>query len=111
MSKKKDKVEISKMMITIGGKEIEVTIEEAQQLKDKLNNLFGTTENHYHYTNPIIERVIEKERRPYWYWTVPYCGTTTAEYPVTSNAIGDSIDLSQPSVSLLDCNDNCLQTY
>jgi hypothetical protein len=103
MSKKKDKVEISKMVITVGGKEIEMTVDEAQQLKDKLNALFGTTENHHHYTTPIVERIIEKERRPYWYWSTPYCGTTTDGAEIGWN--------DTAKVSLLANDDTCLQTY
>lgn len=47
---KENKTEIKKMVITIEGKDVVLSIEGAKKLKNALNDLFGSkvVENHYH---------------------------------------------------------------
>lgn len=69
---------ISKLILEINGKRIELTEEEAKSLKDKLNELFEgkdviyipyEVEKEHTYINPYVH--------PYPYWTSVYTTTTT----------------------------------
>ena len=90
----------------IAGKEVEVTIEQAQQLKDKLNNLFGTTENHTHIIYPTIERVVEKIK-PYPFYDQPYCQwhNTDREKIFLNN------DTSTTALAMLGQDDHCKEIF
>lgn len=58
------KIEIKKVVIQIGDKEAELTIEQARELKDALNELLGKKETVYLPSSPVI---IERPYpRPYW---------------------------------------------
>lgn len=59
------KIEINKVVITIGKNEIALTLQEARQLRDEMNRLFD-------------ERV-KVERVEVWPYRFPYTGT---QYPV-----------------------------
>jgi len=66
------KAEISKIVIDVGGKKIELTKQQAEQMKEVLDELFGVkvVERHHHHNYPI--------GIPYWRWDKPYiyCGTS-----------------------------------
>lgn len=51
-----EKVKVEKLIVRINGVSIELTIEEAKDLQESLNELFG----------PEKEIVIQKEYWPYW---------------------------------------------
>lgn len=74
------KVKVSKIKIEIGENEFELTLEQARELRDLLEDTFGKTiYQPYPITNPIIvERPIYT--RPYRYWepTWTYTSGTTA---------------------------------
>ena len=53
----KDKVEISRVVFKIGGKKIELTLEEAKKLQELLNSNFGQVSIHYYpayYPQPYV---------------------------------------------------------
>lgn len=62
-----DKVEISKINLQIGNKEISLTLEQAKELQNILNATFGKTE--IVHERPIIierEKILPWRRGPYW---------------------------------------------
>lgn len=59
------KIEIKKIVIQIGDKEAELTIEQARDLKDALAELLGNKETVYVPSAPII---IERPYCPPWQW-------------------------------------------
>lgn len=68
---------IKKVILEIGGKEIKLTLAQAKELQEILNDTFGSAETvfvdrwHYnHWHNPP---------QPYWYNTVP-CAEATRQY-------------------------------
>ena len=69
------KIEVTKIVIRMGEQDAELTIEQARQLKDALNELLGSKETVYIPSQPVV---IEQRYpyHPYPYWTVSY-GTTT----------------------------------
>jgi len=80
-------IEIQKITIKMGKKEVELTIEQARELKAALGSLLGET---------VTERVIEKypyHYDPYrWVWTSPrwdgqitYTSDNTASYSLSLN--------------------------
>lgn len=69
---KKNKVEISKINIKIGDKEIPLTLEEAQELRQILDDTFGQKMVVYPSTPIYIERP-----RPWRYWEPTITWTTT----------------------------------
>jgi hypothetical protein len=61
------KIEVKKVVIQLGDKEAELTIEQARQLKDALNELLGSKETVYVSPSPIIiERPYTYPYSPYW---------------------------------------------
>lgn len=62
-TEKKEGVVIKRMVVRVGGKDIALTIEEAQQLHDALAELFA---------KKVVE-VVKTERvaLPFWYWNYP----------------------------------------
>jgi len=64
------KIEIQKIVIQIGKKEVSLTIEEAKELQNILDQTFGKKETVYIPSYPII---IEKPiYPPYRWWQVEY---------------------------------------
>jgi hypothetical protein len=74
------KIEIKKIVITIGDKELHLTPEEAGELKNILNELFG--ENKTVYTPIFVDRYIGTYRQPY------YLGDPTYTWNVSSDNTG-----------------------
>lgn len=72
----KDKVEIKKVVINIGGKELNLTVEEAKELRDLLNGTFGEKETIYIPQYPVYP---DNPYYPWRYWKVDwqYCPTIT----------------------------------
>ena len=58
-----NKVEIKKIVLNLGGKQIGLSMDEAKKLKALLGELFDEKVSWFPYPTPII---IE-ESRPYWY--------------------------------------------
>lgn len=59
---------ISKIVIELGRKEIELTTEQAEKLFDALNEMFG---------KKVVERIVERDRYvPYYPWRWGYGGVT-----------------------------------
>jgi hypothetical protein len=71
----KNKVKISKINIKIGDKEIPLTLEEAQELRQILDDTFGQKTVFYPSTPVIIERPYVRPY-PYPYWSISYENTT-----------------------------------
>jgi hypothetical protein len=68
------KIEVKKIVIQLGDKEAELTIEQARELKDALNELLGLKETVYLSPSPIV--VDRPYTRPYSpYWSVTYGNT------------------------------------
>lgn len=64
------KIEVTKIVIRIGDKESELTIAQARELKDALNELLGTKETVFVPSSPVI---IERPyTHPFPYWTVTW---------------------------------------
>ena len=78
-------VKISKLCLEIGGKKIELTMKQAKELKDVLNDTFGESEVifrdrwHYPHTYPSNPN--------YWYTT---CSSGTANLAAVGNASTDT---------------------
>jgi hypothetical protein len=69
------KIEIKKVVIQIGDKEAELTIEQARELKDALIDLLGKKETVYLPASPVV---IERPYYPHYpNWTVTWDGTRT----------------------------------
>lgn len=83
--------EIKKVVIEAGGKEFNLSVEEAKALRDILNSTFPSlTTTYIQYPAPII---IERYRQPYGGWDtwrsgdVVYCSTgslTTSDHTTVS---------------------------
>ena len=71
------KVKVSKICLDVGGKKIELTLKQAQQLKDTLNDTFG-------------EKVTEYIR-PYPYWQYNCSGATGSIAYSNTTATGASV--------------------
>ena len=70
------KVKIDKVIIDIAGKELKLSIEQAKELQEILNNTFGE-EKVVRY--PVyVDRYIPPYRGPYWTYTTCVSDTTTA---------------------------------
>jgi hypothetical protein len=79
--------EIKKVVIEAGGKEFNLTVEEAKALRDILNSAFPESKTTYvPYTPPII---IERYPQPYHPW-VTWCSSTGTLSCSTSNAASDT---------------------
>jgi len=63
---------------TKGGKEIELTIDEARELHKQLHELFGTKERIFPPAPVIIER--DRWAPPYWRYPPTWCGDTMAKF-------------------------------
>jgi hypothetical protein len=76
----KNKVEISKIVIKIDGKELNLTLDETKQLRDILDNLLGDKNKitYIPYTLPYITN-------PYPYWTVTTTTNTNGNTWITCN--------------------------
>jgi len=74
------RVKVSKICLQIDGKKIELTMKQAQELKDVLNDTFGQTVTEYIYPRPYWGH-------PYWSYGQIACGTTTVS----------SADIARPS--------------
>jgi hypothetical protein len=78
-----EKVEIKKVVLKIGKKEIELSLSEAKELQELLNETFGKATV---ISSPII---IERDRyHPYPYWHGTYWSTScdsSGKYTITSN--------------------------
>lgn len=98
-----EKVEIKKVVLKLGDKEVSLSIEEAKKLKELLSELFGKDvvkevriEHHEHY-------------RPNWYWDWqrPYYSTIgTQLYKSADTTIMD--DLLSKSKASFTANTLCL---
>lgn len=79
-------VEIKKIVLQLGEKEVELTIEEAKKLKETLNELFGT-------------QIVYQDR---WYYHYPWQAipitTTTPNYVLTT--AGTNYDPTNYTLSL-----------
>ena len=89
-AEEKTRAEISKIILKINRKEIELTPEEAKKLKDALNELYEVKEEHHYHSYPVYPS------RPYWYWNEPYiyCSSGTGaklEYLENSNTVKCSL--------------------
>jgi len=82
MTTKEKKIGISKITIQMGEKEATLTVEQARELQAALNALLG---------EKVIERVIEKEARPHWWYIYPHTvyGNVSGTLTTTGNAVGD----------------------
>lgn len=70
-----EKIEISKVTLKVGGKDIELTLEQARELKDVLGELFP--EKTVPFTTPIQPILIEPYYpRPWHQWEVWYGDNT-----------------------------------
>ncbi len=68
-----ERVEVSKIVVRMGKKEFELSLAEAKELQELLNDTFGKKETVYIPGSPIyIERPYIQ---PYPYWTVTYGDT------------------------------------
>lgn len=76
---KDKKIGISKVAIQIGDKEVTLTVEQARELRDALNELLG---------EKVIERVIEHDR--YYPYVAPYVYTYPKYWSVK---VGDQPDV------------------
>lgn len=71
-----DKIEVSKVVLVISGKEIELTPKEAMELKKVLNDTFPEKETVYTY--PIYYYPVPYSRPYIWGdWTAEYRGQAT----------------------------------
>ena len=89
----KSKVEISKVSVKIGEQAIELTLEQAKELRDILNDTFGEKVVVRPYSPIIIDRPY-----PYVYphWTV--YATSVSNEPSTSWSISNNTTLDTSSV-------------
>lgn len=76
MSKNRNKVNISKISLEIDGKVIELTLQQAKQLKDILNDTFG------------VERTIYRDNyiyptRPWWNNPISFQAKSSTSFPVS----------------------------
>lgn len=69
-----NKVAVSKVILEVGGKKIELSLQEAQELKMVLIDTFPEKEIQYMPPTPIY---VEQWRRPYWDQYKVGSGTTT----------------------------------
>lgn len=89
---KNNKVEISKINIRIGDKEIPLTLEEAQELRQILDETFGQKTVFYPSTPIYIERP-----RPWRYWkptitTTSGTSSKAATYTLTAGGANSAIN-------------------
>jgi hypothetical protein len=78
--------EISKIVLDVNGKKIELSVEEAKELKDILGNLFGKVEIQKEFVPySVPQPYIWREPYPYRYdkWYVTY--QPTPYEPITTN--------------------------
>lgn len=85
---KKDTL-IKGINLQIGKKEIQLSVEEAKELKKALEELFGekiVKEEHHHYNGYTYY--------PYWRWPTPYiyCGTSQLKYDNNSGVVNCSLN-------------------
>jgi hypothetical protein len=81
----KKKIEVTKVVIRIGDKPVELTIDQARELKDALNELLGSKETVYLPSSPvIIDRPYPYPYTPYW--TITYGNTGTVTYSASMNS-------------------------
>ena len=82
----KTKVEVKKIEINIGKQKIELTLDEARELRDLLNDTFGEQKTIYVPGAPVI---IERPYYPYRYWTVTCepASTSAATAPQSSTTV------------------------
>lgn len=90
-TKAKD-VAVSSVTIKIGGRELNLTVEEAQKLKRALEELFGRN---------VVKEVIHKHdyigsARPWkwWYADKTYCSSSTDDFVARSLRGGSKLELS-----------------
>lgn len=91
----KNKVEISKINIQIGKKEIELSLEEAHELQQILNETFGKEKTVFYPSYPVI---VERPVYPRWnYWTVT-CGDSAnaGTFTLSNNTAGGNYDAPAP---------------
>uniref|UniRef100_A0A6M3L7H4 Uncharacterized protein n=1 Tax=viral metagenome TaxID=1070528 RepID=A0A6M3L7H4_9ZZZZ len=81
---KSESVEITKIKLNLGGKEIELTVEQARNLKKSLDDLFGKE----------IVREIYRNSSPYWYYYPVYPTYPQITYTYTSNTCGVAVGQS-----------------
>lgn len=85
-----EKVEVSKIVVKMGKKEVELSLAEAKELQELLNDTFGKKETVYIPGSPIyIERPYI---RPYPYWTVTYGNSSQ---PTSGGALTYSLSSSK----------------
>jgi hypothetical protein len=67
MSKENEKIEVTKIVIRMGNRDAELTIAQARELKDALNELLGEKSLDVIYVSPtIIERPYRPNRGVTW---------------------------------------------
>lgn len=87
----KDKVEVSKIVLGIDGKKIELSLEQARELSQLLNNLFGEQVKIISpITYPIYIPYPTYPRR-YPYWEITW-GETTSNTTGYSNSLTFSLN-------------------
>lgn len=86
MAKEVKKIEVKKIVIQMGDKEATLTIEQARELKDALNDLLGTKETVYLPSSPLV---IERPYYPHPYW-----GVTWGKISNTSDNTGGFVTYS-----------------
>lgn len=100
--KSKNKVEISKINIKIGDKSIELSLEEAQELRQILDETFGQKTVFYPSAPIIIERPYIRPRQwwegPTVTWTTGDSAVITLSTAGTSQTLSDSSSFADPDV-------------
>lgn len=81
------KAEISKIVIDVDKKKIELTKEQAKKMKEVLDELFGVTVEHHHHDHHPYRSY------PYWHWDkdIIWCGSNT-QLTFDSGTVSCSLD-------------------
>ena len=85
-----EKVQVSKIVVKMGDKEVELSLAEAKELQELLNETFGTKETVYIPSQPIYVE------RPYR-WTYPHWYVTYGDN--TARGVGGTLTYSLSSKS------------
>jgi hypothetical protein len=72
------KIEVSKVVIEVNGKSLELTPADARKLRDELNNLLGESSFRWPQTTIVYQQLpVQILPSPSWtpHWNVPMCGS------------------------------------
>lgn len=95
MSKKNEEIQVTKIIIKMGEKDAELTIEQARQLKDALVELLGEKEKTVYIPSPYIVERPYPYRYPYWYVTWGTDSATAKDENITSYDMTVTYSLNQ----------------